>query len=234
MEIALYLLVFVFCLLAVGLLYTLIKDFKEIILGLINMCKPHLLHPITWIVSPIWLIAYALEKSFGWNIIDKNGHSDGLEQYPTKSKLLLDFSMGTKYIVSKTSHKNAKLLIIDFLGFCDGELKLADFQIKDTKSLIITCPSQITFYDFSILTQHFCNDIKQSWGVFKSSRLEYYSYSDIKTVHNIVGQTKNGQKFSIYTLDDLYKNQFLRLNQELNVKKFDWHLVDKGPLLKIK
>lgn len=234
MEIVLYLFVAVFILLLIGLAYTLVKDFKEIVLGLVNMCKPELFHPITWLLSPIWLIGYALEKSFGWDIIDKYDDSDGLEKYPFTEKLQFDFSIGEKYIVSKTSNKNAKFLIEDFLGFCDGKLRLENFHIINTDPITVQCPNQITFYDFSILTQHFCNDIKDSWGIYKSSRLDYYSYSDDKTVHNIIGRTGNGQKFSIYTLDDLYKDQYLKLNEELKVKKFEGNILNRGPILKFK
>ncbi|WP_159076360.1 hypothetical protein [Flagellimonas amoyensis] len=234
MEIVIYLFVAVFILLLIGLAYILVKDFKEIVLGLVNMCKPDLFHPISWFLSPIWLIGYALEKGFGWDIIDKYGNSDGLEKYSFTEKLQLDFSMGEKYIVSKTSNKKAKFMIEDFLGFCDGKLRLENFQIKNTEPIIIQCPHQITFYDFSILTQHFCNDIKDSWGVFKSGRMNYYSYSDKNTGHNIIGRTGNGQKFSIYTLDDLYQDQTLKLNAELKVKNFDRDLVNNGPILKFK
>ena len=136
--------------------------------------------------------------------------------------------METKCIVSQTTQRKAESLIRDFLEFCDGDLRFESFKISSGQSLKINCPNQITFYDFSILTQHFCNEVTKSWGIFKSSWLTYYSYSNKKTFHNIVGQTTNGQKFSIYTLDDLYKDQNLRLNQELEVKTFDWKLLKNG------
>ena len=234
MEIIIYLLVAVFILLSIGLVYTLVKDFKEIVFGLVNMCKPQLFHPLTWLLSPIWFIGYALEKTFGWDILEKYDGSDGLEKYSHTEISPFDFSMGDKYIIAKTSQKNVELLLKDFLDFCDGKLNIENFQIKNTDPITVQCPNQITFYDFSILTQHFCNDIKDSWGVFKSGRLDYYSYSDKKKVHNIVGQTGDGQKFSIYTLDDLYKEQHLKINDKLKVKKFDWNLINNRPILKFK
>ena len=226
MEIVLYLFVVIFFLLLIGLVYTLVKDFKEILLGLINMCEPQLFHPITWIISPIWFIGYGLEKAFGWEIIDKNNNSDGLEKYPSTGSLKLNFSSGEKIILSVTSKKKAELLIKEFLEFCDGDLKFESFKIKGGKNVKIDCPNHITFYDFSILTQHFCDVVTKSWGIFQSSWLTYYSYSNEKTVHNILGQTKDGKKFSIYTLDDLYKDQSLRLNPKLKVKAFDWKLIN--------
>ena len=228
MEIVLYLFVVIFFLLLVGLAYTLVKDFKEIVLGLINMCRPQLFRPITWVISPIWFIGYGLEKAFGWEIIEKHNDSDGLEKYPSTGNLKLDFSNGDKIIVSQTSKRKAESVIRDFLEFCDGDLKFESFKISSSQNLKIDCPNQITFYDFSILTQHFCNEVTKSWGIFKSSWLTYYSYSNKKTFHNIVGQTTDGQKFSIYTLDDLYKDQYLRLNQDLEVKTFDWKLINNG------
>ncbi len=228
MEIVLYLFVALFFLLLIGLAYTLVKDFKEIILGLVNMCQPQLFRPITWVISPIWFIGYGLEKAFGWNIIDKYNDSDGLEKYPSTGNLKLNFSSGEKIIISKTSKRKAESLIKEFLEFCDGDLKFESFKIKSGQNVKIDCPNHITFYDFSILTQHFCNKVTKSWGIYKSSWLTYYSYSNKKTFHNIVGQTTDGQKFSIYTLDDLYKDQNLKLNQELKVKAFDWKLIING------
>lgn len=228
MNLVLYFFATIFVLLLIGLLYTLVKDFKEIARGLINMCKPQLFHPITWILSPIWLIGYALDEAFGIDIVDKYNDSEGLEKYPSTKNLQLDFSIGDKYIISMTSKKKSELLIEEFLEFCDGNLRFENFKIKNTNPVTAHCPNNISFYDFNILTQHFCNDIKKSWGIFKSGRLNYYSYLDDKTVHNIVGQTKEGQKFSIYTLDDLYKDQYLKINQELSVKKFDWNLINNG------
>lgn len=212
----------------VGLAYTLIKDFKEIVLGLVNMCQPQLFRPITWVISPIWFIGYGLEKAFGLEIIEKYDDSDGLEKYPSTGNLKLDFSNGDKIIVSETSKRKAESLIRDFLEFCDGDLKFESFKIKSGQIIKIECPNKISFYDFSILTQHFCNEVTKSWGIFKSSWLTYYSYSNKKTFHNIVGQTTDGQKFSIYTLDDLYNDQYLRLNQNLEVKTFDWKLIYNG------
>ena len=192
------------------------------------MCKPQLFYPITWIISPIWFVGYGLEKAFGWNIIEKYNDSDGLEKYPSTGNLKLDFSNGDKIIISEASKRKAESLIKEFLEFCDGDLKFESFKVKSGQNLIIECPNNITFYDFSILTQHFCNEVAKSWGIFKSSWLTYYSYSNKKTFHNIVGQTTNGQKFSIYTLDDLYKDQNLKLNQELEVKTFDWKRINNG------
>ncbi|WP_167965196.1 hypothetical protein [Saonia flava] len=169
-----------------------------------------------------------MEKTFGWNIIEKYNDSDGLEKYPSTGNLKLDFAMGDKLLISKTSERKAESLIKEFLEFCDGDLRFEKFKIKSGQNIQINCPNNITFYDFSILTQHFCNTVKKSWGIFKSGRLNYYSYSDRKTVHNLIGETTNGQKFSIYTLDDLYNDQYLRLNQELEVKKFDWKLINNG------
>ncbi|UOY07791.1 hypothetical protein L0P88_04380 [Muricauda sp. SCSIO 64092] len=166
-----------------------------------------------------------MEKTFGWKIIEKYNDSDGLEKYPSTGNLKLDFSNGDKIVVSETSKRKAESLIRDFLEFCDGNLKFENFKLEIGPNVKVYCPHHITFYDFSILTQHFCNEVKKSWGVFKSGRLNYYSYSDEKTVHNIVGQTTDGQKFSIYTLDDLYNGQYLKLNQELKVKKFDWKII---------
>jgi len=203
LEIIIYLFLAVFILLSIALVYTLVKDFKEIVLGLVNMCKPQLFHPISWLLSPIWLIGYALEKSYGWDIIEKYDDSDGLEKYSHTEILPFDFSMGDKYIVAKTSQKNVELLLEDFLGFCDGKLRIENFQIKNTDPITVQCPNQITFYDFSILTQHFCNDIEDCWGIFKSGRLDFYYYSDKKSVHNIVGKSVYVKNFSIYILDDL-------------------------------
>ena len=192
------------------------------------MCQPQLFRPITWVISPIWFIGYGLEKAFGWKIIEKYNDSDGLEKYPSTGNLKLDFSNGDKIIVSQTPKRKAESLIRDFLEFCDGDLKFESFKIGSDQNLKIHCPNQISFYDFSMLTQHFCNEVKKSWGIFKSSWLTYYSYSNEKTFHNIIGQTTDGQKFSIYTLDDLYKDQYLRLNQDLEVTTFDWKLINNG------
>lgn len=59
------------------------------------------------------------------------------------------------------------------------------------------------------------------YGLFKSKELSFYCYQDPKSIHNIIGRTSNGQKFSIYTLDDLNKMIHLRLNKQLDVKELD-------------
>ncbi|KAA2219172.1 hypothetical protein [Maribacter flavus] len=217
MEIILYIFVIIFFLLLVGLAHTFVKDFKEIVLGLVSMCQPRLFRPITWVTSPIWFVGYGLEKAFGWNIIEKYDGCDGLEKYPSTGNLKLDFSNGDKIILTQASKRKAESVIRVFLEFYDGDLKFENFKISGIQNLKIDCPNQISFFDFSILTQHFCNEEIKSWGIFKSSRVTYYSYSNKKTFHNIVGQTTDRQKFSIYTLDDLNKDQYLRLNQNLEV-----------------
>ncbi|PJB12057.1 MAG: hypothetical protein CO119_08335 [Flavobacteriales bacterium CG_4_9_14_3_um_filter_40_17] len=225
MELILYIFAVIFGFLLIGLFYTLLKDFREIVHSLINRCKPDFFCPITWFLSPIWLIGFVLDNLFGFDILVKNRKNNQLEKYPSTKNLEMDFEFGDKLIFSNTSKRNIESLIKEFLDFCDGNLRFDNFNIKNTKPITVLCPNQITFYDFNILIQHVCNKVKESWGIFNSRNLSYYSYSDENTIHNIVGQTITGQKFSIYTLDDLYNEKYLKLNQDLSVKKFDWSFV---------
>ena len=105
MEVILYIFVVIFFLLAIGFVYTLIKDFKEIVRGIVNSCKPQLFYPITWVLSPIWLIGKMVDFIFGLEIIDKSNdyESHRPEKYSSKKNLSMDFINGDKIIVSGTS-----------------------------------------------------------------------------------------------------------------------------------
>lgn len=194
------------------------------------MSKPQLFHPRTWVFTPIWLIGYVLDNFFGFEILDKyDEKSDGLERYPSTKKMELDFETGDKYIISKTSQDKLESYIKDYLDiFCNGNLAFENFQLINRNIIIMKCPKRITFFEFNLLTQHICYETKDSWGIFNSKKLSYYSYSDDKTVHNIIGRTNDGQKFSIYTLYNLDRDRFLNINQDLSVKNFNWTLINNS------
>ncbi|VAW26819.1 hypothetical protein MNBD_BACTEROID06-476, partial [hydrothermal vent metagenome] len=89
------------------------------------------------------------------------------------------------------------------------------------------CPDNMPFYDFNLFVQHANSELKpnDSFGLFKSEQLAYFCYQDPRTVHNIIGKTSDGRKFSVYTLDDLDKKVQLRINNNIEVEKsFDIRL----------
>jgi tryptophan-rich sensory protein len=69
MNIMSIILIFIFLVLIIAALYTIIKYPKDILKGFLFFIKPDY-RPLTWILSPIWLFFYLLDKLFKLNIID--------------------------------------------------------------------------------------------------------------------------------------------------------------------
>jgi hypothetical protein len=141
------------------------------------------------------------------------------EPYPSRKNLRFNFSTGTKLLFLNADEKSISELIKDFTEWSEGSFLTEDFKFKQNN--LIECPNQISYYDFNLLTQHFCNRFKDSRGIFNSTELSYFLYQDPNSVHNLIGQTNDGQKFSIYTLDDLNKKVYLKINNQLTVNSFE-------------
>lgn len=212
--------------LIVGLLLaavvTIIKYPKDVIRGFFNLLKPNIDNIRSWIFFPIWIVGLLIEELFNFKIYDENSKILSEERYKSTRNRKFDFKGGKKYLLADVSSNVMENLVKGFLGFSYANLKVDDFKIEKSNPTIIKCPDNIPFYDFNLLVQHSCNEFKpkESFGLFKSERLNYFCYQDSKTTHNIIGQTEGGENFSIYTLDDLNKKVYLRINNKIQVKKF--------------
>jgi len=205
--------------LIIALIVIVIKYPLDIIRGFLSFIRPDSYR--TWFFAPIWFLFYGLDKLFNLNIIEKEESNDDLseEAYKSTKNLEFDFSEGEKLI----SYSNADIqtLLDEFIAFSEGSYQLGDFDIKSKKA-VLECPATISFYDYCILVQHIWNAQKSAtFGMFLSAKLKFYFYQDDKTLHNLIGQTMDGKRFSIYTLDDLNKKIHLRLNNNIRVKKLD-------------
>ncbi|MEQ8357924.1 MAG: hypothetical protein RH860_00455 [Cytophagales bacterium] len=209
--------------LLIALIVTLIKYPLDIIRGTLEMIRPELSNPRSWIFFPIWIIFYGLNKLFDWNIIeeveDEGNKSE--KRYPSKRNLKIDFSSGEKFLQMNAEQAKIDSSIQEFLEFSEGRYNREEFGFDDERSLM-NCPKNISFYDFNILIQHCSNELKNGvFGIFVSPNLSYYAHQDKNTLHNLIGRTKEGTKFSIYTLDNLNKKIHLRINDGLKVRKFN-------------
>lgn len=204
---------------AIALIVIVIRYPLDIIRGFLEMIRPDSYR--TWFLAPIWFLFYGLNKLFNLSIIEDKESSQDKPEEPYKSikNLKFDFSTGKKFI--SYSNNEIHALLVDFVAFSEGNYELEDFSIK-SKQTILECPNAISFYDYCILVQHIWNTQKgATFGIFISAKLKFYFYQDDKTLHNLIGQTIDGKRFSIYTLDDLNKKIHLRLNDNIRVKKFD-------------
>jgi hypothetical protein len=209
--------------LLIVLVITIFKYPMDIIRGFLILIEPDWFRPITWIFSPIWLIAYGLNKKFNLKIIDSESNRENLseEPYPSHKNLKVDFKIGVKALYVNSDESKIIEHLKEFLEFAEKDYHINEFKFNKDK--LVECPSDISFYDFNILTQHFCNEFKNAKGLFKSDKFGYYLYQDSKTTHNLIGKTTFNQKFSIYTLDDLDNKIYLKLNNEIKVLDFKYN-----------
>ncbi len=166
-----------------------------------------------------WRITPTVSKLMNFGTKDKDD-----KPHKATKNLKVDFKNGDKYLFVISSTKDLKELITDFLEVLTGEHSIADFKFADKgNQKVISFPKNIGFYDYHLLVQYFNGELgdENSFGVFKSSGLQYYVFQDKDTLNNLVGFTTDMKYFSIYMLDDLDKKQYLKLNQKLNLDT-DW------------
>jgi len=165
-----------------------------------------------------WAIAGPLEKLINW-AWDTDSNEDD-KPYSSSKNLKVNFVEGEKYIQVISSNQTSEGLIDESLELLQGHHAKNEFSFsrKGTGSLI-SIPRTITFYDFHLLVQHFSNEVgpRNSFGIYKSEKITYYIFQDLKTANNLVGITSSKKLFSIYMLDDLEEKQFLKLNQKLKI-----------------
>lgn len=193
MEILLIIIKALFVFLFILLIKTIIKYPKDILQGLFSFITPDVLKPII------------------------ENEDSNLSEKPYASTLNLSFNYhaGNKYIFFTGDPKLISPIIKSFPDY-----KPEDFTFFDES--LIKCPDNITFYDFSILVQHFWSESKlRSYGIFLSEEIRFFIYQDERTLHNLIGKTHDGSKFSVYTLDDLDNNIYLRVNKNIRVDEFD-------------
>ncbi len=214
--------------LIVGLLLSAVAVFvfrpMQVIRGFLEFIRPSSARLGTLIFLPIWLLAYGLNKAFDLKIIEPEEDAFiDLSEEPYKSTKNLDFDFreGDKYLVANGESRDTDAFINEFLSISTANLKSAEFKVENLKPTVVKCPDSIPFYDFNLLVQHANNELKpnDSFGLFKSEQLTYFCYQDPLTVHNIIGKTSEGRKFSVYTLDDLNKKVQLRMNNKIEVEK---------------
>ena len=226
-----YVLEGIFILLGLAVIATAIKFPKDVFITLpLEILKTpfriiwrYLTFPFVIIGIPIvyfgkkykWKITPIISKFIDFGTNDKDD-----TPYKTTKNLIIDFKNGDKYLFIIRSSKDLKKLIADFLDGLTGKHSIDDFKIADNGGQkIINFPKDINFYDFHLLVQYFEGELgdKSSFGIFKSSELQYYVFQDKETLNNLVGFTTDKKYFSIYLLDDFDTKQYLKLNQKLKL-----------------
>jgi len=146
--------------------------------------------------------------------------TDDDKTYPSRRNLRVDFNNGRKFIFVISSEKDLRQLIEEFIGVFEGKYSVDDFEISSKNSqTVIVFPNKASFYDFHLTVHHVGHELgdRNSFGIFKSDRLQYFVFKDPLTLNNLVGVTSGKKLFSIYLLDDLETKQHLRLNQKLKI-----------------
>lgn len=193
MDILIIIIQVVFVLLFIFLIRTIVKYPKDILRGLFSFIVPDVLKPI----------------------IETKDNNLTEDPYESTLNLSFNYQGGDKYIYFIGDNNLINQIIESFPDYKPDEFKLLG------KGVVI-CPVEITFYDFSILVQHFWNESKiRSYGIFLSGEFSFYMYQDERTLHNLIGKTHDGRKFSIYTLDHLDDKIYLRVNKKIRVDEFD-------------
>jgi len=153
-------------------------------------------------------------------LFDSTSSIDEDKPYPSRRRLPVDFLQGCKFIYVLKSTTSLNELLAGFLEIPSETYAVEDFTIvNDDRQTILQFPADITFYNYHLAVQYFDNELgsRNSFGVFRSSTLQYYVFQDRATLNNFVGFTADGKLFSIYMLGDLDEKHYLRLNQKLEV-----------------
>lgn len=148
------------------------------------------------------------------------GHFIGKDinnEYKTQGKIFFFFAPCSKYLLTMgTDVEAVKTEIIDVLDILDEELSIEEFRFLPTPKCIITIPpSHISFRDFNELIGWLTDDVN-TVGLVESKDLTYTVYEDESTT-NLIGQTEQGEKFFISSIDKYGQKQFLRLNNEIEL-----------------
>jgi len=224
-----------FILVGIAFLVTAIKYPKDVFvklpLEIIKLPFRRLWELITFPVTILAIPIIYFGEKYKWRITpsikkfaDLGANYDDDKPYPSTRNLKVDFKNGDKYVYTLTTTKDIKLVVDEFLEVLTKKYSINDFKIiENGEQRIVQFPADINFYDFHLLVQHLNNELgdKRSFGIYKSSKLDYYVFQDSESLNNLVGFTSDKKLFSIYMLDDLEKKQHLRLNQRLKIKT-DW------------
>jgi len=214
--------------LILALVYTVVTDVKGVLGGIMVFSKPDI-DPVSWLLFPIWLLIWTIDKSFGLKLAQSANSKDNLneEKYKSNKNLSVAFTKGRKMIYVQGIKCEYTKTIEEFTEFAQGQYVPSEFVLSATETLL-TCPENISYYDFNILVQHFNNTHgNEVYGLYLSDELGYYLQQDENSLHNLVGSTFEGQKFSVYTLDDLDKKVYLRLNDQIDIQPFDTEKLKK-------
>jgi hypothetical protein len=221
-----------FVLLALAAVVTILKYPKETLVKLpLGIFYVVVVKPIkSMLIIPIWIIGLPMSylgEKYKWKftptikkILDLGTEDDDDRPYPSRKNLKVDFKTGKKYIFVISSKIDLKALVRDFNDVFTEPYPTNEFKI-DSKDgqIVISFPNSISFYDFHLMVQHINDELgaKNSFGIYRSPKLQYFIFKDANTLNNLIGFTSDRRLFSIHLLDDLDQNQHLRLNQNLKV-----------------
>lgn len=141
-----------------------------------------------------------------------------------------------------TTIEYVKNSIIDYATICGGNKKKYKFKIvavKESKWIIVCCPTKMDFYNYHNLMSWICREGKDAIPPSqticvtintKDERLSYYGTMDkSKYGDRVVGRFQNGESFSIYLPESYKKGGNARSYRDaLPIKMIDKYLQIQG------
>jgi hypothetical protein len=215
-------------LLFIWLLYTLFRHPKEILFSFLRFCK-HSNIPVSIIFAPIWIPAYFIDRKFNLGIYKNDDNSDD-SIISSERKLTIKFEEYQKFLLIDSTPLET---LVTVLSECYETTPEKDFEIikynENHNQIILKLTPDCSFYNYHYLLQWLTTyllDTKQNdifgLAINKSNMsLSYYSCLDTSGIHinSLIGKTLEGDKFSIYLLDDYEKEQWLDINNKLIIGK---------------
>ena len=206
----------------VGALITIIKypkDSGKTVLGFLFFPFRRLWNLLLVFLIPIGLLVLIVESKLEINFLSKYINKlVGRHNYKTQGRKNLNFKIFSNYILVNTISAEIEAQLKEAEGTCH-EVNNLDYQVYRTdKYSIIELPN-ISFYGFNYMIQWLASFLKNTevYGFSDSGRSQFITYVDKKDENDLIGLTNTGKKFFVSLYDDLNKQQYLRLNQSIEV-----------------
>jgi hypothetical protein len=136
--------------------------------------------------------------------------------YPSREIRSVPFHEGEKHVILRARVDEVKEQLIQYGEFASKRYELEKFRISGKRMVVVTCPDNISFYDFNLLIQYLGAIDSNAYGLYSSAQLEYVARQDRNSQHNMVGITNDYEKFSIYLLGDL-RTPYLSIDDSIEI-----------------
>ncbi|WP_109830668.1 hypothetical protein [Reichenbachiella versicolor] len=196
------------------------RDAGKTVLSILFLPFVRIWNIILFILFPIDLLISFIEDSFGTNFFTKYLNKESrTRSYKTEGRKNLNFRIFEKFIFLNTIPDQLEKQLMEADETCP-EVTVDGFKIHRTEKYSVIELPNIEFYGFSFMIQWLTEFVEnvEVYGYADSGRSQFLMFVDKNSENDLIGLTNTAKKFFVTLYDDLDQQQFLRLNQSIQVK----------------